>query len=145
MHIIRMQHDALASQAPDAFFRSMKAILWLWRQARKISTFTRFVSAPHTEKRPCGWQGWWCFPAVSSNTHFAVYRGKVCPLQFQPHLALSHEYISSEGNSSPWKKNGALKVTVSFIRWSGWKKILIPAQNITSLAKEKFAHSLFLS
>lgn len=50
MHIIFMRHDALASQPPDAFFRSLNAILCLWRQARKISTFTRFVSAPHTGK-----------------------------------------------------------------------------------------------
>lgn len=52
MHIICMCNDALASQPPDAFFRSMNAILWLWRQTRKISTFTRSVSVPYTGKDP---------------------------------------------------------------------------------------------
>lgn len=47
MHIICMHHDALASWPPDAFFRPMNAILWLWRQARKTSTFTRCVSVPY--------------------------------------------------------------------------------------------------
>lgn len=61
MHIICMRHDALASQPPDTFFRSMNAILWLWRQAGKINTFTRFVSVPYTENDLSGWEGQLCF------------------------------------------------------------------------------------
>lgn len=120
MHIICMRHDALASQAPDAFFRAMNVILWLWRQARKISMFTRFVSVPYTGKDLMdGRDGCVSCPAVSSNTHFAVLnRGKVSQFQFQLCLVLSHECRRSVVNSSPVKNNIALKVSFHTLLWS---------------------------
>lgn len=105
MHIICMCHSALTSQPPDEFFKSMNALLWLWRQARKISMFTRFVSVPYTGKDLLdGRDGcvFLLFPLILMLLFRTEEKFVRFNFNFDP--VLTHEHMSSVVNSSLLKK-----------------------------------------